>query len=106
VLNEEVVNVVVGSPTGFHHEHAKSTLESGAHVICEKPVTIDHKDAWDVIEVAEKMRKHIINSFGRTYMDIVTKAKKLILTQGIGESHMHKGWQSGSPMPEHKRDSL
>ncbi len=89
VLNEGVDIVVVGSPTGFHHEHAKAALESGAHVMCEKPVTIEPKDAWEIVEVAERVGKNLIISFGWNYMDIVTGAKELMLQEGIGElEHM------------------
>ena len=41
VIDAGVDIVVVASPTGLHHEHAKAALEAGAHVMCEKPVTID-----------------------------------------------------------------
>ena len=48
VLAEEPDIVIVGSPPGQHHEHAKAALEAGAHVMCEKPFTIDPADAWDL----------------------------------------------------------
>jgi predicted dehydrogenase len=89
VLEAGVDVVVVGSPTGFHHEHAKAALEAGAHVMCEKPVTIDPKDAWDLVDVANKARKHLIISFGWNYMQIMTGAKRLMDDHGIGElEHM------------------
>ncbi len=89
VLNAGVDVVVVGSPTGFHHEHAKAALEAGAHVMCEKPVTINPSDAWDLVATAEKTKKHLIISFGWNYMDIVIGAKKLMVEKGIGElEHM------------------
>ena len=39
---------MVGSPPGYHYEQAKAALEAGAHVMCEKPFTIDPADAWDL----------------------------------------------------------
>lgn len=89
VLDAGVDVVVVGSPTGFHHEHAKAALEAGAHVMCEKPVTIHPKDAWDLVDVAHKVKKHLIISFGWNYMEIMTGAKRLMDKHGIGElEHM------------------
>ena len=41
VIDAGVDIVVVASPTGLHHEHATAALEAGAHVMCEKPLTID-----------------------------------------------------------------
>src|SRR5437588_63782 len=38
---------VVASPTAFHYEHAKAALESGAHVLIEKPITVEPAQAWE-----------------------------------------------------------
>ena len=32
---------IVSSPNRYHYEHAKAALEAGAHVMVEKPFTID-----------------------------------------------------------------
>ena len=45
VLKEDLDIVVVGSPPGYHYEQAKAALEAGAHVMCEKPFTLDPSDA-------------------------------------------------------------
>ena len=37
VLDAGVDIVLVASPTGLHHEHAKAALESGANVLVESP---------------------------------------------------------------------
>ena len=37
--------VVVGSPHAVHYEHARAALESGAHVMVEKPLTTSATDA-------------------------------------------------------------
>ena len=89
VLAAGVDVVVVGSPTGFHYEHAKASLEAGAHVMCEKPFTIDPKEAWDLVETANRVGKHLIVSFGWNYQEVMTGAKKLMDDYGIGElEHM------------------
>ena len=40
-LGHELDAAIVASPSGFHFEHAKAALESGANVLCEKPFTIE-----------------------------------------------------------------
>lgn len=84
VLNAGVDVVIVGSPSGLHHEHAKAALEAGAHVMCEKPVTIDPKQAWDLTGTADRVKKNLIISFGWNYMPIMEKAKRLMDEEGIG----------------------
>ena len=76
---------VVASPTGLHHEHAKAALEAGAHVMCEKPMTIDPADAWDLVETARRVDRQLIIGFGSNYSGMVKGAKALIAAHGIGE---------------------
>jgi predicted dehydrogenase len=76
---------VVASPTGLHHEHAKAALEAGAHVMCEKPMTIDPADAWDLVETARRVDRQLIIGFGSNYSEMVKGAKALFEERGIGE---------------------
>ncbi len=85
VLNAGVDICVVGSPTSLHYEHTKAALEAGAHVMCEKPVTISPSDAWDLVSTAEQMKRSLVISFGWNYMPIMTGAKELMEKYGIGK---------------------
>ena len=77
--------MVVASPSALHHEHVKAALQAGAHVLCEKPMTIAPADAWDLVQTAEACNRELLMSFGWDYMPIVRKAKALIDEHGIGE---------------------
>lgn len=85
VIDAGVDICVVASPSGFHHEHAKAALESGAHVMCEKPVTITPDDAWDLDQTAKANRRNLVISFGWNYLPVVRGAKQLMSEHGIGE---------------------
>ncbi len=76
---------LVASPTALHHEHAKAALEAGAHVLVEKPVTIDPAQAWDLVETADRLRRHLLIGFGWNYRPMVRKAKELMDRQGVGQ---------------------
>jgi predicted dehydrogenase len=84
VLAAGVDACIVASPSGLHYEHAKAALEAGAHVMCEKPVTIDPAQAWDLVDVAERNGRHLIISFGWNYRPMVARAKALMESVGIG----------------------
>jgi len=56
--------VVVGSPPGYHHDQSKAALEAGAHVMCEKPFTIDPADAWDLHATVPRTGTEIIIASG------------------------------------------
>jgi predicted dehydrogenase len=45
---------VVASPTGLHYELAKQLLESGVHLLVEKPLCNDSADAEALVDLARK----------------------------------------------------
>ena len=76
---------VVASPSALHHEHAKAALQGGAHVLVEKPVTIDPVDAWDLAETAARNERHLLCSFGWNYLPMLRSAHELLRRSGVGE---------------------
>lgn len=89
VLDAGVDVCIIGSPSGLHHEHARAALESGAHVMCEKPFTIDPSDAWELADVADRFDRHLVIAFGWNYRPMVQRAKALMDDVGIGDlEHM------------------
>lgn len=84
VLDAGIDICIVGSPTGLHHEHAMAALKAGAHVMCEKPVTIDPRQAWELDDYAKALNKHLIIAFGWNYLPMLERAKELMLDKGIG----------------------
>lgn len=85
VLDAGVDLVVVASPSGLHHEHAKAAIEAGAHVLVEKPVTVDPAHAWDLVRLAEAHDRALVVAFGWNHRPMVVEAKRLMAEHGIGE---------------------
>jgi predicted dehydrogenase len=85
VIDAGIDICLVSSPTAYHHEHAKAALEAGAHVLVEKPVTIDPAEAWDLVETAERAGLHLVCSFGWNFLPMLQDAKRLMEEQGVGE---------------------
>lgn len=85
VLNAGIDVCVIASPTGLHHEHAKAAMEAGAHVMCEKPVTIEPELAWDLDATAKKLKRELIIAFGWNYLPMMRQAKALMEKFGIGD---------------------
>jgi predicted dehydrogenase len=82
VINARVDLCVISSPSALHHEHAKAALEAGAHVLVEKPVTVDPWQAWDLVETARRVDRQVVVSFGWNYFPMVREAKRLMDTGG------------------------
>ena len=96
---------MVASPAGLHHEHARAALEGGAHVLVEKPFTIDPADAWDLVELAQRLERHLIVAFGANHQPIIREAHHLMTTGGgIGEVE-HVAVHMASPLRDQLRGS-
>lgn len=86
VLAEKPDIVVVGSPPGYHWEQARAALEAGAHVMCEKPFTINPIHAWDLVETQERTGKALILAYGWNYRPMVIQAHRMMHEDGgVGE---------------------
>jgi predicted dehydrogenase len=84
VLAAEPDVVLVASPSGLHHEHALAAMEAGAHVLLEKPVTIDPTQAWDLAEASRRLDRAIAVAFGWSFLPMVQQARLLMTDPGIG----------------------
>ena len=98
VLDMDLDAAIVASPSVFHHEHAKAAMEAGMNVLCEKPVTIDPAQAWDLHETAQRLGRHLLISFGWHYGPLGVEAKRIMTEDGgIGQiEHMWVAMASGT----------
>lgn len=86
VIAERPDLVVVGSPPGYHFQQAKAALEAGAHVMCEKPFTIDPADAWELDRTVKRTGRQLFVSYGWNYRPMVIRAHQVMHEDGgIGE---------------------
>ncbi|AOG60556.1 hypothetical protein SHELI_v1c06050 [Spiroplasma helicoides] len=53
VLIDEVDAIYIASPNGLHYQQAKYFLSQQKHVLLEKPLTLDYKEACELAEIAE-----------------------------------------------------
>lgn len=75
---------VIASPTKFHHEHTKAALEAGCHVLCEKPFTLNPAEAWDLVETARRLDRHLVIAFGWNFAPMIERAYHLIRDSDLG----------------------
>ena len=68
VKDQDVEAVYVATPNTLHYENCRLCLEHGKHVLCEKPFTINEKQAQELYNMARD--RHIIYYGG--IMDMVS----------------------------------
>ena len=52
--DDDIELVVINTPDHLHFDMCKKALEHRKHVVCEKPFTLQYKDAMQLTELAEK----------------------------------------------------
>lgn len=86
VIEEKPDIVVVGTPPVYHFEQAKAALEAGAHVLCEKPFTIEPAEAWDLDRTAKRVGRELVVAYGWNYRPMIVQAHRMMHEDGgIGE---------------------
>lgn len=85
VLARQPDIVVVATPHHLHYRYARAALENGAHVLCEKPMTLDPADAWDLVETARRHDRHLLVANGFQYLPQVDALRRRIADGLIGD---------------------
>ncbi len=85
LLEQSIDAVVIASPHGFHYEQSKASLESGRHVLVEKPMALRAAEAWDLVETAEREDLVLSVPTGRHYIQMVAIAKEKMDQGAVGQ---------------------
>jgi predicted dehydrogenase len=77
--------VVVGTPHPSHAELAIAALESGAHVLCEKPLAPEAREADEMIAAAERAGRLLGVCFQQRFRPAIAAARRLVEDGRLGE---------------------
>lgn len=83
--DQRVDAVVIATPVFTHYSIAKKALESGKHVLLEKPMTDTVAHAQELIELARSRGKQLMVDHTFLYTSAVQKMKNLIDSGSIGK---------------------
>jgi predicted dehydrogenase len=81
-LLDMVDAVIICTPPNLHYEIARHFLNSGKHVLCEKPLTIASRHAEELVSLADAGNLALMMASKYRYDDDIVKAKA-ILEAGI-----------------------
>lgn len=84
LLSLDLDGVVVSSPHAAHHEHALAALRSGRHTLCEKPMTLDPGQAWELVDTAAGRGLELLVPYGWHYKPFTQEAKSLMGAGVVG----------------------
>jgi len=81
--NVEVVDITL--PTYLHADAALKSFAAGKHVICEKPLALNSKDAARMVTAAKKAKKRLFVGHCIRYWPAYAKAREIVRSGKYGK---------------------
>ena len=85
LLNSNVDAVVIATPVSTHYELARQCLQSGKHVLIEKPITCNVDEAKSLLQLGKETGLVIMVGHTFLYNPAVNALKEIISSGEIGE---------------------
>lgn len=77
--------VSIATPNGTHYEICKNALESGIHVICEKPLCFRTEEANVLVHLSKSKRLILGVTYGYAGHQMIHQARQMISKGDLGE---------------------
>ena len=77
--------VYVASPHALHLEHAALCLAAGKHVLCEKPVALNARDAEELVRIARQHDRFFMEGMWMACHPLVREIRRLVRAGDFGE---------------------
>lgn len=87
----DVDAIYIGTPHPLHKANTILCLESGKHVLCEKPFAVNRGEAEAMIAVAREKQLFLMEAMWTRYLPSTEKVREWLAEGAIGEVRMFEG---------------
>jgi predicted dehydrogenase len=92
LAQDKTVDVVhICTPNYLHFDEAKTLLEAGKHVLCEKPLAMDAGQSAELIKIAAKQGRVGGVAYNLRYYPLCQQARAMVAGGMIGEPRLAHG---------------
>ena len=89
LLSDPNVDIVyISTVNSLHYQWAKAALESGKHVVCEKPCTIHEVDSRELFRLAREKGLFLMEAEKMLFLPAILELKESIESGKLGQIHM------------------
>lgn len=89
LLQDEAVDIVyIATPHTYHYDYMMKALRYGKHVLCEKAITVNHKQLQEVMQLAQEKGLIVMEAMTIFHMPVFQKARELVESGAIGKLKM------------------
>lgn len=83
--SDEIDAVYIATPHAFHKSCAEIHIKAGKHILCEKPLCVNARQAEQLQELAQKHQVFLMEAMWTQFLPSLNKAKELVQSGAIGE---------------------
>jgi predicted dehydrogenase len=95
IVDDPSIDVIhICTPNAMHFEIAKAAMESGKHVLCEKPLTTSSQDAKVLVETARARNRRNCTCHNLRYYPMVQHMRRMREDGDLGEILVVQGTYS------------
>lgn len=76
--------IYIATPHTLHAENALMCLAAGKHVVCEKPFTMNAREAQAVVDMAREKKLFLMEAMWSRFLPAVQEAKRIVVSGEIG----------------------
>src|SRR5689334_14464828 len=84
----DVDAIYVSTPHPFHRDNSMLCLQAGKAVLCEKPFTVNAREASDLITYARQHHVFLMEAMWTRFLPIMIRLRELLAENAIGELRM------------------
>ncbi len=85
IRREQLDIVSVATPNRFHKPLTLAALKAGCHVLCEKPMAMNAREAQTMLDAAKKARRRLMINFNFRFMPHSAAMKREVDAGTLGE---------------------
>src|ERR1043166_761118 len=84
VSDADIDVIYVATTHNFHREHSILALNAGKHVLCEKPFTINAREAEDIVAAAKSNNLFVMEAMWTRFFPLMYRLRELIKQGTVG----------------------
>ncbi len=86
LLTDKDVDIVyIATPHTFHAEWAIKLLDAGKHVLCEKPLGVNEREATSIIDASKRNRKFLMEAMWSKFNPTIQACLRHVKNGDLGE---------------------
>lgn len=86
IINDPYIDAIsICSPNDMHYSMTIQCLKAGKHVLCEKPMTINLNEAYEMVELSHKTGKILMIDHNQRFAAAHKKAKEILKSSELGK---------------------